>query len=64
MHSKEAGEELKKLAYDSTLWNRQIKVSNRFDWSKKMLDEMFLWALKYDESQILECSLCKIMMRF
>jgi hypothetical protein len=44
MHSKEAGEELKKLAYDSTLWNRQIKVSNRFDWSKKMLDEMFLWA--------------------
>ncbi len=60
MRSKEAGEELKKLAYDSTLWNRQIKVSNRFDWSKKMLDEMFLWALKYDESQILECSLCKV----
>ena len=60
MLSKETGTELKKLAYDVQLWNRQIKLSKGFEWSKKMLNDMMLWALKYDGDEVIECALNKV----
>jgi hypothetical protein len=60
MLSKETGTELKKLAYDVQLWNRQIKLSKGFEWSKKMLNDMMLWALKYDGDEVIECALSKV----
>ena len=51
------GEALKKIAYDNSYWNRQIEISKGFEWSKKMLNEMMLWASKYDDDQVIECGL-------
>jgi tetratricopeptide (TPR) repeat protein len=60
MNSQETGVALKKLAYDTTHWDRQIELSKGFDWSKKMLNAMLQWAMKWDHNQILECALCKV----
>jgi hypothetical protein len=60
MNSQETGAALKKLAYDTTHWDRQIELSKGFDWSKKMLNAMLQWAMKWDHNQILECALCKV----
>ena len=54
------GEALKKIAYDNSYWNRQIEISKGFEWSKKMLNEMMLWASKYDDDQVIECGLNKV----
>ncbi len=51
---------LKKLAYDTAHWNRQIEISKGFEWSKKMLNEMMQWAAKYDEEEVIECALNKV----
>ena len=47
---------LKQFVYDSSIWERQIKISNVFYWGKKMFEEMMRWASKYDEEEIIECS--------
>ena len=52
--------ELKELAYNTTYWNRQIEVSKGFDWSKRLLNDMMLWASKYDDDQVIECAFKKI----
>jgi len=52
--------ELKELAYSTTYWNRQIEVSKGFDWSKRLLNDMMLWASKYDDDQVIECALNKV----
>jgi hypothetical protein len=54
------GNELKELAYSTTYWNRQIEVSKGFDWSKRLLNDMMLWASKYDDDQVIECAFKKI----
>jgi hypothetical protein len=52
--------ELKALSYNTAHWNRQIEISKRFDWSKRMLDDMMLWASKYDDDEVIECALNKV----
>ena len=52
--------QLKQFAYDTIIWERQIKASKGFEWSKKMLNEMMLWASKFDEEEVIECALNKV----
>jgi len=59
MESKDATA-LKTLAYSTTHWNRQVEISKGFEWSKRMLNEMMLWASKYDEEEVIECALYKL----
>jgi tetratricopeptide (TPR) repeat protein len=59
MDSKEANA-LKTLAYDTAHWNRQVEISKGFEWSKRMLNDMMLWASKYDDDEVIECSLNKV----
>jgi hypothetical protein len=51
---------LKTLAYDTAHWNRQIDISKGYDWTKKMHNEMMLWASKFDDEQVIECALNKV----
>jgi hypothetical protein len=51
---------LKNLAYDQAYWERQVKASKGFEWSKKMLNEMMSWATKFDEEELIECALNKV----
>jgi len=50
-------EALKILAYNTTHWNRQVQVSKKYEWSKRMHLDMLLWASKYDNNEIIECML-------
>lgn len=54
------GETLKSLSYNTTHWNRQIEISKGFGWSKRMLNDMMLWASKYDDDEVIECALNKV----
>ena len=54
------GTVLKLLAYNTTHWNRQVEISKGFDWSKRMLNNMMLWASKYDDEEVIECALNKL----
>lgn len=54
------GESLKALSYNTTHWNRQIEYSKDFEWSKRMLKDMMLWASKYDDDEVIECALNKV----
>jgi hypothetical protein len=59
MESKDATA-LKALAYDTIHWNRQVEISKGFEWSKRMLNDMMLWASKYDDDEVIECALNKV----
>ena len=59
MESKDATA-LKALAYDTSHWNRQVEISKGFEWSKRMLNDMILWASKYDDDEVIECALNKV----
>ena len=59
MESKD-GEVLKALSYNTTHWSRQVEISKGFDWSKRMLNDMMLWASKYDKDEVIECALNKV----
>jgi hypothetical protein len=48
------------LSYNITHWNRQIKISKGFEWSKHLLNDMMLWASKYSEDEVIECALNKV----
>ncbi len=54
------GSVLKLLAYNTTHWNRQLQISKSFEWSKRMLNDMMLWASKYDKDEVIECALNKV----
>ncbi len=51
---------LKLLTYNTTHWNRQVEISKGFEWSKRMLNNMMLWASKYDDEEVIECALNKV----
>ena len=51
---------LKTLAYDTTHWNRQVEISKGFEWSKQLLNNMMLWASKYEEDEVIECALNRV----
>ena len=59
MESKDATA-LKALAYETAHWNRQVEISKGFEWSKRMLNDMMLWASKYDDDEVIECALNKV----
>jgi len=59
MESKDATM-LKTLAYNNEHWNRQVEISKGFEWSKRMLNGMMLWAFKYDDDEVIECALNKV----
>jgi tetratricopeptide (TPR) repeat protein len=59
MESKDATP-LKALAYNTAHWNRQVEISKGFEWSKRMLNDMMLWASKYDDDEVIECALNKV----
>jgi tetratricopeptide (TPR) repeat protein len=52
--------DLKTLAYDTSHWNRQIEISKDFEWSRRMLGDMMLWASKYDDEEVIECALNQV----
>jgi hypothetical protein len=58
--NKEHAISLKKLAYNQQYWERQVKASKGFEWSKKMLNEMMHWASKFVEEEVIECALNKV----
>ena len=58
--NKEQAAALKKYAYDQQFWERQVKASKGFEWSKKMLGEMMSWASKFDDEEVIECALNKV----
>jgi hypothetical protein len=58
--NKKSADSLKNLAYDQAYWERQVKASKGFEWSKKMLGEMMRWASKFDEEEVIECALNKV----
>ena len=59
--NKEHASALKKYAYDQQFWERQIKASKGFEWSKKMLTQMMSWASKFKEDEeVIECALNKV----
>jgi hypothetical protein len=55
--NKEQAAALKKHAYDQQFWERQIKASKGFEWSKRMLNQMMSWASKFNEDEIIDCGL-------
>jgi hypothetical protein len=59
MESKD-GYALKTLSYNTAHWNRQLEISKGFEWSKRMLNDMMLWASKYDDDEVIECALNKV----
>ena len=52
--------DLKALAYNTNHWNRQVEISKGFEWSKNILNDMMLWASKYDDGEVIECALNKV----
>ena len=59
--NKEHAAALKKYAYDQHFWERQIKASKGFEWSKRMLNQMMTWASKFSEDEeVIECALNKV----
>jgi tetratricopeptide (TPR) repeat protein len=51
---------LKMLAYSAAHWDRQLEISKGFNWSKRMLNDLMLWASKYNDDEVIECALNKV----
>jgi hypothetical protein len=60
MQYEQDGASFKELVYDTSYWNRQLEISKRFDWSKKMLNQAMVWAAKQSTDELIECALNKI----
>ena len=45
------------LAYDQAHWQRQLKISKGFNWTKTGLKAVMAWASKYNEDEVIECGL-------
>jgi len=59
--NKEHATALKQYAYDHRFWERQVKASKGFEWSKHMLNHMMSWASKFNEDdEVIECALNKV----
>ena len=51
------GTKLIALSYDQKHWQRQLKLSNGFEWTKKGLKQVMSWASKYNDEEVIECGL-------
>jgi len=51
------GSKLLTLAYDQNHWQRQIRISKGYNWTKSGLHSVMSWASKYNEDEVIECGL-------
>ena len=51
------GKKLLDFTKNETIWDRQIRISNKFDWSRKALHQAALWTSKYDQDENIDCYL-------
>jgi tetratricopeptide (TPR) repeat protein len=51
------GKKLIVLSYDKNHWQRQLKLSKGFEWTKKGLKQVMTWASKFNDEEVIECGL-------
>jgi hypothetical protein len=51
------GTKLIALSYNQKHWQRQLKFSKGFEWTKKGLKQVMNWASKYNDEEVIECGL-------
>jgi hypothetical protein len=51
------GTKLIALSYDQNHWQRQLKLSKGFEWTKKGLKQVMTWASKFNDDEVIECGL-------
>ncbi len=51
------GKKLIELAYSQAHWQRQLKISKGYSWTKNVLKEVMAWASKYNDDEVIECGL-------
>lgn len=51
------GKKLIELAYSQSHWQRQLKISKGYSWTKNGLKEVMVWASKYNDDEVIECGL-------
>ena len=51
------GQKLIALSYNQNHWQRQLKLSKGFDWTKKGLKQVMTWASKFNDEEVIECGL-------
>ena len=51
------GKKLIDLSYSLYHWQRQLKISKSYTWTKNGLKEVMSWASKYNEDEVIECGL-------
>ena len=51
------GQKLLNLAYFQTQWQRQLKISKGYNWTKNGLKAVMTWASKYNDDEVIECGL-------
>jgi hypothetical protein len=51
------GKKLIELSYSQTHWQRQLKISKGYIWTKNGLKEAMSWASKYKDDEVIECGL-------
>jgi hypothetical protein len=51
------GSKLLALSYDQNHWQRQLKISKGFNWTKAGLHTVKNWASKYNDREVIECGL-------
>ena len=51
------GSKLLELAYNQNNWQRQLKISKGYNWTKSGLHTVMNWASKYNDNEVIECGL-------
>ncbi len=51
------GQKLADLAYSQSHWQRQLKISKGYTWTKNGLKAVMTWASKYNDDEVIECGL-------
>jgi serine protease Do len=51
------GNELLGFVYSQDIWERQLKMSRGYIWTKNGLQAAMDWASKYDDDEVIECGL-------
>ena len=51
------GTKLIAFSYDQNHWQRQLKLSKGFEWTKKGLKQVMTWASKFNKEEVIECGL-------
>jgi hypothetical protein len=51
------GSKLLTIAYNQNHWQRQLKISKGYNWTKAGLHFVMSWASKYNDDEVIECGL-------